>query len=119
MNDPATAREAMADLLGLLGHPDRLHILEILAEGPENVASLAKKLGCSQPRASQHLALMKSHHLVSAHREGRKHIYTLSAPMLLPWLGMGLSLLGRPQQEGRQMAASISALRERLSRLGG
>lgn len=114
MSDEA-AREAMADLLGALAHPDRLHIVQVLAGGPHDVASISTAIGCSQPRTSQRLALLKSHQLLTSHREGRRNVYELGTALLPAWIAAGLPLLGQPVREGRALAEAIAELRGRLA----
>ena len=67
MNDDMALTE-LADLLSVLSNPDRLRILFELRSGPRDVASLVETVGVSQSRTSQHLGLLKAHHLVVAER---------------------------------------------------
>ena len=80
---------SMADMLGALGHHDRLRILLALDEGELDVSTLASTLRLSQPRTSQHLRLLAAYGLVSSHREGRRVFYRLGEPELLAWLEVG------------------------------
>lgn len=104
----------MADLLGALAHPDRLHLIEVLREGPKDVASLAAAIGKAQPRTSQHLALLKAHHLVLGKREGRRMIYRLGNPGTPTWLAAGLVFLGEHAAHGQALADALADLREHL-----
>ena len=61
-----------------LGHPDRLEILEVLAQGERGVEALAQRVNLSVATASQHLQNLKRAGLVAARREGKFVLYRLS-----------------------------------------
>jgi len=65
-------------LFQALGHPERLHILEILARGPACVCDLVRLTGRRQPYISQQLAILSEANLVSAERFGRSILYHLN-----------------------------------------
>jgi len=112
-DDDRMALTELADLLGLLGNADRLRILQELREGPRDVASLVKAVGTSQSRTSQHLGLLKAHHLVLARREGRRVFYELRNPDLARWMLGGFDFLDTGSTHGAPLDASIEALRKR------
>lgn len=56
----------------------RLEILHRLVEGPAAVSEIAASLAESQPKVSNHLAVLREAGLVHFVREGRKSIYRLS-----------------------------------------
>lgn len=106
--------EALADLLGALSHPDRLRLLLALGEGERDVATLAATVGLSQPRTSQQLALLKAHHLVASRREGRRAMYGLTDPGLLPWLGEAAVFLQHDAERTADLATRLARLTARL-----
>ena len=108
MTTPAT--DALAELLGALAHPDRLNLLLRLAEGPCDVATLAETLGLSQPRTSQHLALLRSHHVVSVERDGRRHVYSLAHEGLPAWLADGAAFLIEDAERAKSTVSALRAL---------
>jgi ArsR family transcriptional regulator len=61
-----------------LGHPVRLHILEILAHGPICVCDLVSLTGKRQPLISQHLAILRQADLVIRTRHGWNIFYKLN-----------------------------------------
>ena len=111
--DDTMALQELADLLGILGHPDRLLILQELRSGPRDVASLVEVLGTSQSRTSQHLGLLKAHHLVVAERQGRRVYYALRNPALADWVLGGFGFLDTGATHGVPLDASIEALKKR------
>jgi DNA-binding transcriptional ArsR family regulator len=79
------ARE-LADLLKVIAHPDRVRLVEELRTESLDVTALAERLGIPPTRASQHLALLKSHRIVAERRDGRHHQYSLIDRTLAAWL---------------------------------
>lgn len=79
------ARE-LADFLKVMAHPDRVRLIEELRAGSLDVTALAERLAIPPTRASQHLALLKSHRIVAERRDGRHHQYSLVDRTLAAWL---------------------------------
>jgi len=61
-----------------LGHPECLHLLEILARGPACVCDLIRLTGKRQPYISQQLIALRHADLVTAERQGRNILYRLN-----------------------------------------
>lgn len=61
----------------ILGAETRQKILELLVSGPLPVSEVARRLGITQPAASQHLALLREAGLVADRREGQQVYYGL------------------------------------------
>jgi DNA-binding transcriptional ArsR family regulator len=72
----------LADLMRLLGHADRLRLIEELGPGERTVSELAAALALPSTRLSQHLALLRAHRLVAQRRDGRSHFDRLTHPQL-------------------------------------
>ncbi len=83
----------LASLFRALAHPDRVRIVEELQSGEKDVNSLSEQLGARQPRISQHLSTLKSHHMVEERREGRHVYYRLALPEIAAWILEGLNYL--------------------------
>lgn len=79
------ARE-LADFLKVIGHPDRVRLIEELRNGGLDVTALSDRLAIPATRVSQHLALLKAHRIVAERREGRHHEYRLIDKALAAWL---------------------------------
>ena len=109
MSKPDAALSELSDLLGAISHPDRLRLLLELRGAPRDVASLTAACSLSQSRTSQHLGLLKAHHLVQAEREGRRVYYSLARPGLAEWLIAGLDFIG-PE---RTLHDAIREMKER------
>jgi len=77
--DPELLTRA-ADTIRVLGHPDRLKIVEVLEIKDASVSEIQEKVGLSQPIVSQHLARLRAHGIVEPTREGQHVIYSLVEP---------------------------------------
>ncbi|MGH8277556.1 MAG: ArsR/SmtB family transcription factor, partial [Steroidobacteraceae bacterium] len=72
-----------AEVAKALGHPYRLEILELLAQGERSVEALAERVGLSTANASQHLRLMHRAALLASRREGKRVLYRVSDASVL------------------------------------
>jgi DNA-binding transcriptional ArsR family regulator len=73
---------AHAEVLHVLSNPVRHEIVHRLAAGPQSATSLVALTGASKANVSQHLALLRTHGLVTAERRGRSVTFTLAYPQL-------------------------------------
>jgi len=72
-----------------LGSDKRLEVLDLLAQGPRHVESLATETEMSVANVSQHLQILRSAHLVEAQREGTRVIYRMGDDSVLRlWLAL-------------------------------
>ncbi len=70
--------ELHADVCRTLASATRLKILALLGKMEMSVGEMAETIGASLPNVSQHLAVLKSHHLVIARKEGQSVFYSLA-----------------------------------------
>ena len=77
--DPALLTRA-ADTIRVLGHVDRLKIVEVLEGGDATVGEIQEKVALPQPIVSQHLARLRAHGIVEPNRDGQHVIYALVEP---------------------------------------
>lgn len=69
---------AAADILRLVGNPNRLAILCRLAEGEASVGEMEAKLGIRQPTLSQQLGELRKAGLIEDRREAKVVFYCLA-----------------------------------------
>jgi DNA-binding transcriptional ArsR family regulator len=72
-----------------LAEPNRLHIVELLRQGPRPVGHLVRRLRLRQPQVSKHLRVLSAAGLVGVRVDAQRRIYTLRpAPLqeLEVWL---------------------------------
>ncbi len=77
--DPAGLAKA-ADVIKVVGHPDRLRILEFLEDGEKAVGEIQEILGLGQAIVSQHLAKMRGWDIVESRRDGTHVYYRIIEP---------------------------------------
>lgn len=81
-----SARRA-SDLMKALSHEARLLILCLLSDGEKSVSELERRLAMPQASVSQHLARLRTDHLVKARREGRMIYYSIATPEVTQVIG--------------------------------
>ena len=75
----------MSEVFKALGDPKRLRIIRMLASNMENnlcVVDLAKKLGVTQPAASQHIKVLKNVGILEPNRDGFHVYYNINTDVL-------------------------------------
>lgn len=105
------ATQALAELLSALAHPHRVRIVEELRASEHDVNFLAEVLQVSHSRVSQHLALLRSHHIVRDRRDGRHVYYALSQPGLAQWLLTGLAFVEADLARSQDVRTALEAAR--------
>jgi ArsR family transcriptional regulator len=80
--DPAALAKA-ADVIKVVGHPDRLRILEFLEEEEKAVGEIQECLDMPQAIVSQHLAKMRGWDIVEARRDGIHVYYRIIEPKVV------------------------------------
>jgi DNA-binding transcriptional ArsR family regulator len=101
MIDVHVTTSRLGDLLGTLAHPHRLLLVLSLADGPRDAAALATAVGISQLGVTEHLRVLRAHHVVIDRRDEGRTQYELTWPGLIEWLGAGMAFL-----EGHQVQAT-------------
>lgn len=103
------ATKALADLLNVLSHPDRIRIVEELRDGERDVGTLAELLGKSAVRTSQHLSSLRLSHLVVENRQGRHVYYRLTRPEVATWLLQGFRFVEPDAAHSHDLRAALDA----------
>ncbi len=68
-----------AEFFKTLGHPARIRILELLAEGEHSVTELMPVVGLESSHLSQQLAVLRRAGLVAARKQGNTVIYSMTS----------------------------------------
>jgi DNA-binding transcriptional ArsR family regulator len=109
MPERIAAAEELARFLGMLSHPDRIRIIQLLRHaGPLEVRQIRESLGLPPSRLSQHLTLLKTGRLLVERKSGRQVIYDVCEPALGDWLLQGLDLL-----RGDELRSTVARAKER------
>ncbi|MCA9738130.1 MAG: metalloregulator ArsR/SmtB family transcription factor [Gemmatimonadota bacterium] len=77
--DPAVLRRA-AEIIRMLGHPERLKIVEVLERGETTVTEIQEAVGLPQASVSQHLARLRGCDVVASRRDGVHVHYRIIEP---------------------------------------
>ncbi|MFA5779338.1 MAG: metalloregulator ArsR/SmtB family transcription factor [Elusimicrobiota bacterium] len=75
--------ELHSELCGVLAHPQRLKILNLLRAGEKPVKELLEQIKTSKANLSQHLTVLKKAKIVSTRREGLNIYYQLTKPKMI------------------------------------
>lgn len=76
-------RRFKAGIFNALAHPTRVAIVELLRDEKEApVGAIHERLGIEQANASQHLAILRSKHIVVGRKDGNQVFYSLRDPIL-------------------------------------
>ncbi len=57
--------------------PNRLHIVELLRDGPLTVGQITQRLGIQQPQVSKHLKVLSEAAIVEVQPQANRRIYQL------------------------------------------
>jgi len=80
---PDALRRFKAQVFQALAHPTRIAIVEALKDGELSAGALQDLLGVEQANLSQHLAVLRSRHVVVNRKVGNQVFYALRDPVLL------------------------------------
>lgn len=75
-------RKFKAGIFRVLGHPTRIHIIEILGDGEFSVGAILDRVKAEPANVSQHLSILRQNHLVVARKSGNHVLYRLRDPLL-------------------------------------
>lgn len=67
----------MTATLAALAEPNRLHIVELLRDGPLPVGDIVDHLRLHQPQVSKHLRILSDAGIVEVHPDAQRRIYKL------------------------------------------
>lgn len=95
-----------ADFFKALGHPLRIRILELLAEGDKNVNELQSLIGTEGSAVSQQLSVLRTKNIVYGTKNGNRVLYSLRDPMIVDLLNIAREIFNN------QLVHAISMLDE-------
>lgn len=95
--------EVKANLFKGMAHPVRVRVLEILSASPDvSVTDLISDMNVEASRLSQHLSVLRTHHLVVSERRGSQVFYSLAYPRVAELLATAKMLLGEVLESTQQ-----------------
>ncbi len=104
--------EIKSNLFKALAHPARIRTLEILSSSgrPTPVSELLTVTGIEPTVLSQHLAVLKRHHVVSSKRVGNAVYYVLAHPKISELLAIARSFLADTLSARREQFDALKSL---------
>ena len=85
----------ISSVIRIISNPERLAIIEILAEGRCNVTGIVKKTGIVQPKVSTHLSILQNAGIVDSFRSGKEIIYSIVPEVMESLLSWAEELSGK------------------------
>jgi len=119
MEPPKLVADTLAHILKVLGHGERVRLVEELRAGELDVNTLGERLGAPSTRVSQHLSLLRAHRIVEERRAGRRVYYHLVQPAIAAWLVGGLAFVEGRAVESEAEVTAVREVREEWSRAAG
>lgn len=89
----APLNQLKAEFFKTLGHPVRIRVLELLADGERSVSELLPELGIEPAHLSQQLAVLRRAHVVVTRKQGASVHYSLADPHLVDLLAVARTIL--------------------------
>ena len=99
--------EAQAELFKALGHPVRVRVLELLAEGERSMGELAAESGIELSHLSQHVSLLRRAGIVDSRRVRTTVLCTLRDPQTAELLAVARRLIGANLRQGQALLAAL------------
>ncbi len=85
-DETVALRAFKAAFFRAMGHPQRIHILELLRAGPMSVGQLQDATGSPGSSVSQHLGVLRAANIVATERQGTTILYRVPDPELFELL---------------------------------
>lgn len=101
--------EVKAELFKALGHPARIRVLEVLADGAQSVGAMQPLVGIESSHLSQQLGVLRRAGLVLARKEGSSVIYSLKDPLVGELLAVAKRFLLTSLAETRSLLDDLHA----------
>lgn len=111
VKDSTPIFEVKAELFKALGHPARVRILEVLAEGERSVGEIQPLVGLESSHLSQQLAVLRRARLVTSRKEGSSVIYAVRDDLVVELLAVARKLLISSLSETTDLLADLRAAR--------
>jgi ArsR family transcriptional regulator len=101
--------QAKADLLRVLGHPARIRVLELLADGELAAGELLAEIPIEAGSLSQQLAVLRRAGLVGQRRQAGTVVYSLTVPEVRHVLTAARTVLAALPGDGEVAGVELRA----------
>lgn len=96
-------RKFKAEVFQALGHPTRIHVIEVLADGELPVGAILERVKVEPTNLSQHLAVLRHKNLVLTRKDGNQVLYSVRDPLLIEVLDIMRHYFQRHFEEAIKM----------------
>jgi len=103
--------KSVAELFGVLSNPIRVEIIVLLAEQEKDVKEIHSKLGLSSSNVSQHLSILRSHHLVTLRKQETRVFYKLNNKKVITIIRKTVELLESEISEAETLKQLIDKVK--------
>lgn len=110
--------EAKADLFKALGHPARIRVLELLAEGERTVGELAELTGLELSHLSQQVGVLRRAGIVDSRRVRSNVVCELRDPRTAELLAVARELLGNNLRQSHALLAQLDGADDAVAAAG-
>jgi len=107
-----------AEFFKTLGHPARVRILELLAQGPRSVSELQPEVGLEASHLSQQLGVLRRAGIVVARKQGSSVIYSMAHPDVAELLAVARTVLTSMLNSQAGLLEDLKADARALARTG-
>jgi ArsR family transcriptional regulator len=101
--------EIKAELFKALGHPGRVRILEVLADGEHSVTELLTLVGLEASHLSQQLGVLRRAGVVTARRDGSTVRYAVASDEVVELLAVAKRFLLDGLRARQELLAVVDA----------
>jgi len=98
-----------AGIFQALSHPTRIAVIDELRGGELNAGALAERLGVEQANLSQHLAVLRTRHVVLNRRVANQVLYSVRDAVLFEVLDLLRQYFVSQAEETRTMLAALDS----------
>jgi rhodanese-related sulfurtransferase len=112
---PSLVYEQLARIGKCVSSPNRIEMLDLMAQGEKSVEALAAEAGLTVKNASAHLRVLRGARLVEVRKEAQFCFYRLADDAVASFVGSLRELAERRLAEVREFAEEFSKGRERLT----
>ncbi len=96
-----------AEICRVLGHPHRIHILDLLSHSEKTATQLRVSLNIGKVNLSQHLSLLRQAGLIQSCQRGRETAYCIAIPAVTSACRLVRKVLAVRLQQGTRLARAL------------
>ncbi len=108
-----------AEFIKTLGHPARIRILEVLAQGERSVSEMQPEVGLEASHLSQQLGVLRRAGVVVARKRGTSVNYSMASPDMAELMAVSRRVLTGMLNQQANLLTDLNANARALARSAG